>query len=163
MVSAKKTSERKKEMPATRIGRSKNSEERPPDTVEREKPITSETQASVEGKSREGTLKAVTGQMPLTSDMSVSLVGSSGSVMGQMSAARGSAESNRPGKGSPLRDRSLLGLEEKELSVLPQENVEEFGEFLHEGKPKAVPKLQPFKEDDMLKRPPPDFVLDLEH
>ena len=67
-------------MPATRMGMSKNSEERPPDTVEREKPITSETPASVEGKSREGPLKAVTGRMSLTSDMSGSLVGSSESI-----------------------------------------------------------------------------------
>ena len=64
-------------MPATQMGICKNSEERPPDTAERKKPITSETLARVGGKSRGIVPKPVTGQMPLTSDMLVSLGGSS--------------------------------------------------------------------------------------
>ena len=143
-------------MPETRMGMRKNSEERPPDTAARENPTnTLETPASVEENSKGETSKAVEGRMSLTTDMSVSQVGSPESIMGQMSAARGSAESNWPGKGSPARERSSLGLEERELSILPQEDVED------EGKPEAVPKLQSFEEMDMLKRPP--FVLCPEH
>ena len=160
MASAKRTSERKKGVPATRMGTSKNSKEGPPDTAQREKPTTSETPASVEGKSREGTLKAVTAQMPLTSGISASLVGSSESeTMGQMSAARVSSESKRPGKGSASRERSSLGLEKRNSAILPQEDV---------GIPtatetKSCPEIPSFEEDDMLKRPPPDFVLGPEH
>ena len=87
--------------------------------------------------------------------------------MGQMSAskqrARGSAELNRPGSGFPSRERSLLGLEKKEFSILPQEDVEEFGEFLHDWKPKAVLEIRSFEDDGMLKKPPPYFVLGPEH
>ena len=136
MAFAKRTSGRKKGTTAVRMGSSKNSEEGPLVTAEMEQPPPLETPASVEGKSREGTLKAVTGQMPLTSDiMSTSLVGSSErGTMGQMSAARGSAESNRPGKGSASRERPLLGLKERDSSILPQEDVGESGEFLQEWK-----------------------------
>ena len=123
MASAKRTSKMKKGVPAIRLGTSKNSEEGPPITAERGKPMTPEAPASVEGKGREETLKAVTGQTPVTSNMSVSQVGDSESCMGQSSAARGSAESNRPGKGSPARERSSLGRKERELSILPKEDV----------------------------------------
>ena len=166
MSPAKRTSERKKGTPATRKGTSKNSEEGPPDTAERERPTTSETPASVEAINREEALKNATGRMPLTLDVSASLVGSSGS--GNMrhafaaegttkQQARGSTESNRPGKGSVSRERSTSG-------SLPHKDVEEFRESLHEWKPQqAVPKIRSFEEDDMLKRPPPDFVLGPEH
>ena len=139
MASAKRTSERKKGMPTIRMGTSKNSEEGPPITAEREKPIiTTETPASVEEKSREG--KA--------NPLDIGCI---------------SKPSGEPRKGSPSRERSSLGLEERELFILPQEDVEKFGEFLHGGKPKAVPKVRSFEEDDMLKRLPPDFVLGPEH
>ena len=79
-----------------------------------------------------------------------------------MSAARGSTESNRPEKGSPARERSSLGREDR-FSILQKENVEEFGEFLHEGKPAAVSIVRSFEEDALLRRPPPGFVLGQEH
>ena len=41
--------------------------------------------------------------------------------------------------------------------------MEEFGEFLHEGKSVAPPRVRSFEEDALLKRPPPDFVLGQEH
>ena len=56
--------------------------------------------------------------------------------MGQMSAAgttkqqaRGSAKSNRPGKRPASCERSSLGREERNSSIIPQEDVEEFGDF----------------------------------
>ena len=91
-------------------------------------------------KGREETFKTVIGQMPLESEMSVSQEGDSKSFTGKMSAARGSAEPDRPGKVSPARERSSLGREER-VSILPKEDVEEFGEFLYEGKSTAPPKV----------------------
>ena len=168
MSSAKKTPERKQGTPATKMETSKHSEEGVPGTASRGKPPASETPASVEGL-REETLKVVAGRMPLTSDMSVSLVGSSESgKSGHVSTtegptnqqARSSVESNRPGKGSAGIERSMSGLEERDSSSLPQEDVEDVGEFLHEWEPqKAIPKIPSLEEDHMLKSPPPDFVL----
>ena len=57
--------------------------------------MTAQTPSSVDEDSE----KAVTGRMPLTSERSMSQVEGSESLKGQMSAARGSAESNRPVKG----------------------------------------------------------------
>ncbi|CAM9472395.1 unnamed protein product [Ascophyllum nodosum] len=100
--------------------------------------------------------------MPLTSERSVSQMKGSGNVKGQMSAARGSAESDRPEKGSPARRRPASGSEDR-LSMLQREDAEEFGEFLHEGKSVAPPIVRSFEEDALLKRPPPDFALGQEH
>ena len=119
---------------------------------------TAQTPSSVQ----EDSDKAVTGRMPLTSERSVSQVEGSGNVKGQMSAARGSAESDRPEKGSSERRRSASGSEDR-LSMLQREDVEEFGEFLHEGKSVAPPMVRSFEEDAFLKRPPPDFALGQEH
>ena len=141
-------------MATIRTGMSKDSEEVPSITAKGEKPMTSE--------SREDSEKAVTGRMPLISEMSVSQVEGSENLTGQMSAARGSTESNRPEKGSPARRRSSVGREER-LSILQKEDVEEFGEFLHEGKSVASPIVRSFEEDALLKVPPPDFVLGPEH
>ena len=75
-----------------------------------------------------------------------------------MSAARGSAESDRPEKGSPARRRPASGSEDR-LSMLQREDAEEFGEFFHEEKVIAPPTVKSFEKDALLKRPPPDFVL----
>ena len=158
VASEKRTSEREKGMAAIRTGMSKNSAEVPPITVKGEKPMTAQTPSSVEEDSE----KAVTGRMPLIWEMSVSQGGGSESLTGQMSAARGSTESNWPEKGSPARGRSSLGREDR-LSILQKEDVEEFGEFLHEGKSVAPPIVGSFEEDALLKRPPPDFVLGQKH
>ena len=148
MSSAKRTSERQKNTPATRMGTRMLSEQRPPETASGKKPATSETPSSVEGSKGESA-KAVVGRIPLTSEISSILAGSSKSGnLGHMSAteglatqqSRGSGESNRPGKGSASLERSLSGLEERDSRSLPQEDVEEFREFLHEWKPQAVPK-----------------------
>ena len=88
----------------------------------------------------------------------MSQVEGSENLKGQMSAARGSAESNRPVKGSPARRRPSSGSEDR-LSMLQKEDAEEFGEFLHKGKSTAPPTVRSFEEDALLKRPPPDFVL----
>ena len=106
--------------------------------------------------------KAVTGRMPLTSERSVSQVEDSGNVKGQMSATRGSAESDRPEKGSPARRRPSSGSEDRQ-SMLQREDAEEFGEFLHERRLVARPTVRSFEEDALLKRPPPDFALGQGH
>ena len=116
--------------------------------------MTAQTPSSVEEDSE----KAVTGRMPLTSERSVSQVEDSESLKGQMSAARGSAESNRSEKGSPARRRPSSGSEDR-LSILQKEDAEEFGEFLHEGESVAPPIVRSYEEDALLKRPPPDSVL----
>ena len=79
-----------------------------------------------------------------------------------MSAARGSAELDRPEKGSPARRRPASGSEDR-LSMLQRQDAEEFGEFLHEGKAVAPPRVRSFEEDALLKRPPPDFAQGQEH
>ena len=100
----KRTSERKKGMAATRLGMSTNSED-VPQIAKGGEPITAQTPSSV----HEDSGKAVTGRMPLTSERSVSQVDGSGNEKGQMSTARGSAESDRPEKGSPARRRPASG------------------------------------------------------
>ena len=145
-------------MAATRLSMSTDSEEVPHITAKREKPMTAQTPSSI----KEDSEKAVTGRMPLTSERSVSQVKGSENLNGQMSAARGSEESNRPEKGSPARRRPSSGSEDR-LSMLQREDAEEFGEFLHEGKSVAPPIVRSFEEDALLKRPPPDFVLGQEH
>ena len=92
----------------------------------------------------------------------MSQVEGSGNEKGQISAARGSAESDRPPKGSPARRRPTSGSEDR-LSMLQREDAEEFGEFLYEGKAVAPPIVKSFEEDAPLKRPPPDFALGQEH
>ena len=79
-----------------------------------------------------------------------------------MSAARGSAGSNRPEKGSPARRRPSSGSEDR-VSIPQKKDAEAFGEFLHGGKSVASPIVRSFEEDILLKRPPPDFVLGQEH
>ena len=79
-----------------------------------------------------------------------------------MSAARGSAESDRPKKGSPARRRPASGSEDR-LSMLQREDAEKFGDFLHEGKSVAPPIVRSFEEDALLERPPPDFALGQKH
>ena len=49
----------------------------------------------------------------------------------------------------------------KFLSI--REDAEEFGEFFHEGKASAPPKVRSFEEDALLKRPPPDYEQSQEH
>ena len=68
-----------------------------------------------------------------------------------MSAARDSAESDRP-----ARRRPTSGSEDR-LSTLQREDAEEFGEFFHEGKASAPPRVRSFEEGALLKRPPPNF------
>ena len=65
----KRTSERKKGMAAARLGTSTDSED-VPQTAKGGEPITAQTPSSVS----EGSQKAVTGRMPLTSERSVSQV-----------------------------------------------------------------------------------------
>ena len=153
----KRTSERKKGMDATRLGTSTDSED-VPQIAKGGEPITAQTPSSV----REDSEKAGTGRMPLTSERSVSQVEGSGNEKGQMSAAWGSAELDRPEKGSPARRRPASGSENR-LSILQREDAEEFGEFLHEGKAVAPPIMRSFEKDALLKRPPPDFALGQEH
>ena len=129
-----------------------------PQTAKGGKPRTAQTPSSVQKDSD----KAVTGRMRLTSERSVSQVEGSESWKGQISAARDSVELNRPEKGSPARRRPSSGSEDR-LSMLLREDTEEFGEFLHEGKSVAPPIVRSFEEDTVLKRPPPDFVLDQEY
>ena len=138
-------------MAAIRVGMSKDSEEVPPITSKGEKPMTAQTPLSVEEDSE----NAVT-------ELSVRQMEGSESLKGQLSAARGSTESNRPEKGSPARGISLLGSKDR-LSILQKEDVEEFDEFFHEGKSVTQPIVRSFVEDALLKRPPPDFVLGQEH
>ena len=124
-------------MAAIRLGMSTDSEEAPQITAKGGKPMTAQTPLSVQ----EDSDKAGTGRMPLTSKRSVSQVKGSESWKGQMSAARGSAESNRPEKGSPARRRPSSGSEDW-LSMLQREDAEEFGELLHEGKSVAPPTVR---------------------
>ena len=100
--------------------------------------------------------------MPLTSERSASQVEGSGNVKGQMSAARGSAKSERPEKGSQAGRRPASGSEDR-LSMLQREDAEEFGKFLHEGRSVTPPTVRSFEEDALLKRSPPDFVLGQKH
>ena len=153
----KRTSERKKGMAATRLGMSTDSED-VPQTAKEGKPFTAQTPSSVQ----EDSDKAVTGRMPLTSERSVSQVEGSEILKGQMSAARSSAKSDRPEKGSPARRRPSSGSEDR-LSMLQREDAEEFGEFFHEGRSVAPPTVRSFEEDALLKQPPPDFALGQEH
>ena len=157
MASTKRTSERKKGMAAARLGTSTDSDDIP-QTAKGGEPTTAQTPSSV----HEDSEIAVTGRMPLTSERSVSQVEGSKIEKGQMSAARDFAESDRPEKGSPARRRPASGSEDR-LSMLQREDAEEYGEFLHEGKAVAPPRVRSFEEDALLKRTPPDFVLGQEH
>ena len=132
-------------MAAIRLGMGTDSKE-VPQTARGGKPRTAQTPSSVQ----EDSDRAVTGCMPLTSGRSVSQVEGSEYLKGQMSAARGSAESNRPEKGSPARRRPLSGSEDR-LSMLQREDAEEFGGFLHEGRSAAPPTERSFEEDALLK------------
>ena len=129
-------------MTAARVGTSMDSEN-VPQTAEEGEPTTAQTPSSVEEDSRQ----ARTGRMPLTSDGSVSQVEGSKILKGQMSAARDSAESNRP-----ARRRPASGSEDR-LSMLHREDAEEFG----------PPTVRSFEEGALLKRPPPDFGLGQEY
>ena len=129
-------------MAAGRVGTSMDSED-VPQTAEGGEPTTAQTPSSVHEDSR----KAGTGRMPLTSEGSVSQVEGSKKLKGQMSAARDSAESDRP-----ARKRPASGSEDR-LSMLQREDAEEFG----------PPTVRSFEEDALLKRPPPDFGLGQEH
>ena len=144
-------------MAAARLGTGMDSEN-VPQTAKREEPITAQTPSSV----LEDTEKAVTGRMPLTSEGSVSQVERSKISEGQMSAARDSAKSDRPEKGSPARRRPASGSEDR-LSTLQRENAEKFGKFFHEGKAIEPPIVRSFEENALLKPPPPDFALGQEH
>ena len=139
-------------MAAARVGMSIESED-VPQTAEGGEPMSAQTPPSVSEDSR----KAVTGRMPLTSEGSVSQVEGAKKIKGQMSAARGSAESDRP-----MRRRPASGSEDR-LSTLQRENAEDFAEFFHEGKASAPPKVRSFEEDALLKRPPPDYEQSQEH
>ena len=90
-------------MAAARLGMSTHSKD-VPQTAQGREPIVAQTSSSV----LEDTEKAVTGRMPLTSEKSVSQVEGSKFEKGQMSAARDSAESDRPtrrGPASSSKDR----------------------------------------------------------
>ena len=139
-------------MAAARVGTSMDSED-VPQTAEGGEPTTAQTPSSVDEDSR----KAGTGRMPLISEGSVSQVEGSKFEKGQMSASRDSAESDRP-----TRRRPASGSEDR-LSTLQREDAEEFGEFLHQGKASAPPRVRSFEEDALLKRPPPDCELSQEH
>ena len=139
-------------MAAARLGMSTDSEE-VPQTAQGGEPITAQTPSSV----LEDTEKAVTGRMPLTSEKSVSQLEGSKFEKGQMSAARDSAESDRPTR------RGLASGSEDRLSMLQREDAEKLGEFFHEGNAIAPPRVRLFEEDALLKRPPPDFALGQEH
>ena len=130
-------------MAAARLGTSTDSEDA----------LQTETPSSVPEDSQ----KAVTGRILLTSEKSVSQLEGSKIEKGQMSAARDFSESDRPTRRGPAS-----GSEDR-LSTLQRENAEEFGEFLHEGKASAPPRVRSFEEDALLKRPPPDFELGQEH
>ena len=139
-------------MAAARVGMSIESED-VPQTAEGGELKLAQTPSSVSEDSR----KAVTGRMPLTSEGSVSQVEGSKLLKGQMSAARDSAESDRP-----TRRRPASGSEDR-LSTLQREVAEEFAEIFHEGKASAPPKVRSFEEDALLKRPPPDYEQSQEH
>ena len=139
-------------MAAARSGTSIDSED-VPQTAEGGEPLTAQTPSSVDEDSR----KAGAGHIPLMSEGSGSQVEGSKFEKGKMSASRDSAESDRP-----TRRRPASGSEDR-LSTLQREDVEEFGEFFHEGKASAPPKVRSFEEDALLKRPPPDYELSQEH
>ena len=124
-----------------------------PQTAQGGEPIVALTLSSV----LEDTEKAVTGRMPLTLEKSVSQVEGSKLEKGQMSAARDSAEWDRPTRRGPAS-----GSEDR-LPTLQREDAEEFGEFFSEGKGIAPPRVRSFEEDALLKRPPPDFALGQEY
>ena len=144
-------------MAAARLGMSTDSED-VPQTAQGGEPITAQTPSSV----LEDIEKALAGRMPWTSEKSASQVEGSKIEKGQMSAARDSEESDRPKKGSPARRGPASGSENR-LSTLQSEDAEKFGEFFHEGKAGASPKVTSFEEDTILKRAPPDFALGQEH
>ena len=148
----KRTSEKKKGMAAARLGMSTDSED-VPQTAQGGEPIMAQTPSSV----LEDTEKTVTGRMPLTSEKSVSQLEGSKFEKGQMSAARDSAESDRPTRRGPA------SCSEDRLSTLQREDAEEFGCFFHKGKAIAPPRVRSLEEDALLKRPPPDFDLGQEH
>ena len=139
-------------MAAARLGMSTDSED-VPQTAQEGEPIVAQTPSSV----LEDTEKAVTGRMPLTLEKSVSQLEGSKIEKGQMSAARDSAESDRPTRRGPASSS------EDRLSTLQREDAEEFGEIFHKGKAIAPPKVRSFEEDALLKRAPPDFALGQEH
>ena len=161
MASTRRTSERKG-MSAARMGTRTDSEEGPPVTARREKPAALQTPSSGEGKNRGGASEAAQGKMNFISEKSTSQTEGSDSEKGQRSAARDSAESDRPIKGSPAERRQPSGSEDR-LSTLQREDAEEFGEFLHEGKPAAPPRVSSFEETVELESPPPDFQEGLEY
>ena len=142
-----RTSLRKKGTAATRVGTSIAGEDAPQTAKEGGEIITAQTPSSVPEDSQ----KAGTGRMPLTSDGSGSQVEGPKFEKGQTSASRDSAESDRP-----TRRRPASGSEDR-LSTLLREDAEEFGEFFHEGKAGASPKVRSFEEDALLNRPPPDY------
>ena len=139
-------------MAVARVGTSMDSED-VPQTAEGGEPTTAQTPSSVQEDSR----IAVAWSMPLTAEGSVSQVEGSKFEKGQMSVSWDSAESDRP-----TRRRPVSGSEDR-LSTLQREDAEEFGEFSHEGKASAPPKVRSFEEDALLKRPPPDCELRQEH
>ena len=140
-------------MAATRVGTGTASEDAPQTAQEGGEPMSAQTPLSVPEDSR----KAGTGRMPLISEGSGSQGEGPKFEKGQTSASRDSAESDRP-----TRRRPALGSEDR-LSTLLREDAEEFGEFFHEGKPSAPPKVLSFEEDALLKRPPPDYEQSQEH
>ena len=139
-------------MAAARVGTSIDTVD-VPQTAKGGEPTTAQTPSSVDKDSR----KAGAGRMPLISEGSGSQVEGSKFEKGQMSASRDSAESDRP-----TRRRPASGSEDR-LSTLQREDAEEIGEFFHEGKAIAPPKVRSFEEDALLKRPPPDCELSQEH
>ena len=72
--------------------------------------------------------------MPLTSEKSLSQLEGSKFEKGQMSAARDSAEWDRPTRRGPA-----LGREDR-LSTLQREDAEEFGEFSTKGRQSHLQK-----------------------
>ena len=97
-----------KGMAAARLDTSLDSED-VPQTAEGGEPLTAQTPSSVSEDSR----KAVAGRMPLTSEGPVSQVEGSKNLKGQMSAARDSAESDRPTR------RTVRSFEEDALLKRP--------------------------------------------
>ena len=98
-----------KGMAAARLNTSINIEDVPQTAEEGGEPMTAQTPSSVSEDSR----KAVTGRMPLTSEGSVSQVEGSKLLKGHMSAARDSAESDRPAR------RTVRSFEEDALLKRP--------------------------------------------
>ena len=146
-VKMQRTSLRKKGTAATRGSTSIAGEDAPQTAREGGELSTAQKPSSVPEDSQ----KAGTGRMPLTSDGSGSQVEGPKFEKGQTAASRDSAESDRP-----TRRRPASGSEDR-LSTLLREDAEEFGEFFHEGKASAPPRVRSFEEDALLKRPPPDY------